>query len=55
MDRIANRGVEAPGHDEKRPGHRDLLGPYAEAEMMKPVARAEKHLPWNECLLQECR
>ena len=55
MDHVADRGVEAPGHDEKRRGHRDLLGPHAEAEMMKPVARAEKHLPWNKCLLQEFR
>jgi hypothetical protein len=31
------------------------LGPHAEAEMVKPIARAKKHLPWNNCLLQEFR
>jgi hypothetical protein len=55
MDPVADRGVEAPGHGEKGPNNQDLLGPHAEAEMVKPIARAKKYLPWNNCLLQEFR
>ena len=52
---VAGGRVKAPGDHGDRGNRPDLLDAHRDAHMVKPVARAEKHLAWNKGLFQEIR